>query len=187
MEATPPKLFTYDDYLALPDDGRRYEVLEGELCMTPAPLTRHQEILTKLLVLIGAHVSKQHLGKLFSAPIDVVLSMVDTVQPDILFVSKDRLRIIAAKNVVAIPDFIIEIASPSSAQRDREEKRRLYQKYELPEYWIVDPDTQTVDLSIYFDNHLNLVETLKTGQQLRSRQIEGLTVNIGDIFDSDPS
>ena len=73
------------------------------------------------------------------------------------------------------------------AQRDREEKRRLYQKYELPEYWIVDPDTQTVDLFIYFDNHLNLVETLKTGQQLRSRQIEGLTVNIGDMFDFYPS
>ena len=151
--------------------------------MTPAPLTQHQEILTNLMVLIGGYVSNHRLGKLFSAPTDVVLSMTDTVQPDILFVSTNRLQTVAVKNVVAIPDLIVEIVSPSSAQRDREEKRRLYERYELPEYWIVDPEPQTVELFLYFDNHLNLIENLKMGQQLRSRQIEGLTLDLTDIFD----
>jgi Uma2 family endonuclease len=176
MEATP---FTYDDYLALPDDGKRYEVIEGELLVTPASLTQHQEVLTRLMILMGSHVSKHCLGKLFSAPTDVVLSMTDTVQPDILFISKGRLRIIAVKNVVAIPDLIVEIVSPSSAERDREDKRKLYEKYELPEYWIVDPETQTVDLFLYFDNHLNLIETLRGGQFLRSRQIDELSIITG--------
>lgn len=178
-----PKLVTYDDYLALPADGKRYEIIDGELSMTPAPSTRHQEIVTRLLVLIGSHVAKHHLGVLLSAPTDVVLSMIDTVQPDILFVSQSRIRIVATNNVVAIPDLIVEVVSPSSTQRDRGEKWKLYQKYELPEYWIVDPDSQTIDLFTYFDHHLNLVETLKSGQQLRSRQIEGLVLNVHEVFE----
>lgn len=182
MKVTP-KLVTYDDYVALPDDGQRYEIVNGELFVTPATSIRHQEIITKLLVLVGSYVSKHRLGVLLTAPTDVVLSMIDTVQPDVLFVSESRLKLVATNNVVAIPDLIIEVVSPSSAQRDRGEKWKLYQKYELPEHWVVDPDSKTIDFFSYFDNHLNLVETLGSGQQLRSCQIEGLVINVSEVFE----
>lgn len=174
--------FTYDDYLALPNDGKRYEIIEGELLMTPAPSTEHQDLHGRLFALIRLHTDKNDLGKTLSAPTDVVLSMVDLVQPDILFVANGRANIIAKKNIVGIPNLIVEILSPNTGKRDREEKWKLYQRYELPEYWIVDPETHSVDVFIYFDNHLNLVETLTVGQQLKAQQIAGLTIDLSDIF-----
>jgi Uma2 family endonuclease len=174
--------FTYDDYLALPDDGKRYEVIEGEISMTPAPSPRHQEIQADLCARMVLHVREHLLGKVYVSPIDVVLSMVDIVQPDVLFVSKDRMDIVAKKNIVGIPNLIVEILSPSSAERDRVEKMDLYQRYGLPEYWIVDPDSQMVEVYLSVANRLEKVETLKTGERLHSRQIPGLVLELSEIF-----
>jgi Uma2 family endonuclease len=87
---TLPKPFTYDDYLALPDDGKRYEIIEGELSMTPAPTPRHQAIQLRLGSLLLAYVDKQPLGRVFISPIDLALSLVDVVQPDVLFIAQGR-------------------------------------------------------------------------------------------------
>lgn len=177
--ATP---FTYDDYLSLPDDGRRYEVMEGELCVTPAPVPRHQEIQTWLASLLIVHVRNHSLGKVYTAPIDVVLSMVDIVQPDILFIAKDRLQTVARKNIVGTPDLIVEILSLGSSERDRVNKLALYERYALPEYWIVDPDAQTIEVYLLTAGRLAKVETLKMGDQLRARQIPGLVLKVAEIF-----
>jgi len=176
--------FTYDDYLALPDDGKRYQVIEGEISMTPAPSPRHQEIQADLCARMVLHVREHLLGKVYVSPIDVALSMVDIVQPDILFVAKDRMDIVAKKNIVGIPNLIVEILSPSSVERDRVEKMTLYERYGLPEYWIVDPDSQTVDVYLSAANRLEKVETLKVGEELHSRQIPGLVLELSEIFKS---
>jgi Uma2 family endonuclease len=110
--------------------------------------------------------------------------MVDVVQPDVLFVARDRLHIIAKKNLVGIPNLIVEILSPSSTTRDQKEKLNLYQRYGLPEYWIVDPDSQTVEVCLSVGNRLERVESLKTGEQLHARQIPGLVLELSEIFKS---
>jgi Uma2 family endonuclease len=179
---TSTKPFTYDDYLALPDDGKRYEIIDGELTMTPAPLPRHQEVLLALGARLLQFVDSHSLGKVYVAPIDVALSMVDIVQPDVLFIARDRIQIVARKNVVGIPDLVIEILSPSSSRRDREEKLSLYQRFELPEYWIVDPDTETIEVYFYAESRLEKVEILKRGEQLHSRQIPGLVLEVTEVF-----
>jgi len=177
-----PTPFTYDDYIALPDDGKRYEIIEGEVSMTPAPSTRHQEVQIRLSSALFFYVDKHSLGRVLSSPVDLVLSMVDVVQPDVLFVARDRVHIIAKKNLVGIPNLIVEILSPSSTTRDQKEKLNLYQRYGLPEYWIVDPDSQTVEVYLSAANRLEKVETLKTGEQLHSRQIPGLVLELSEIF-----
>ena len=174
--------FTYDDYLVLPDDGKRYQVIEGEISMTPAPSPRHQEIQADLCARMVLHVREHLLGKVYASPIDVALSMVDIVQPDILFVAKDRMDIVAKKNLVGIPNLIVEILSPSSVERDRVDKMALYERFGLPEYWIVDPDSQTVDVYLSAANRLEKVETLKAGEELHSRQIPGLVLELSEVF-----
>ena len=179
---TLPKPFTYDDYIAMPEDGKRYEIIEGDLSMTPAPGPRHQAVQLRLGSLLLAYLDKHAVGRVFLSPIDLVLSMVDVVQPDLLFVGQSRSNIIAEKNIVGIPNLIVEILSPSSTTRDQEEKPNLYQRYGLPEYWIVDPDSQTIDVYLSAANRLDKVEILKAGEKLRSRQIPGLVLELSEVF-----
>jgi Uma2 family endonuclease len=177
-----PKPFTYDDYLALPDDGKRYEIIEGEVSVTPAPTPRHQTIQLRLGSLLLAYLDRSSMGRVFVSPIDLALSMVDVVQPDILFVARDRAHIIAKKNIVGIPNLIVEILSPSSTTRDQREKLKLYQRYGLPEYWIVDPETKRVAVYLFGDGRLNKSHTLKAGQQVATNQMPGLTLEVAEIF-----
>jgi len=179
---TLPKPFTYDDYIALPDDGKRYEIIDGDVSMTPAPTPSHQTIQLRLGSLLLAYLDRHALGRVFVSPIDLVLSMVDVVQPDLLFVGQSRSNIIAEKNIVGIPNLIVEILSPSSTKRDQKEKLDLYQRYGLPEYWIVDPDSQTVEVYLSAANRLDKLETLKAGERLHSRQIAGLVLELSEIF-----
>ncbi|MGH7791389.1 MAG: Uma2 family endonuclease, partial [Thermodesulfobacteriota bacterium] len=110
---------TYEDYLLLPEDGNRYEILDGELNVTPAPTTKHQTISGNLFVILHRYVREQRAGKVFSAPVDVILDYSSIVQPDLIFVSKEREEIITEKNVQGAPDLVIEILSPNTVKIDR--------------------------------------------------------------------
>jgi len=180
--ATVPKPFTYDDYLALPDDGKRYEVIEGDLSMTPAPSPLHQQIQLTLGSSLLAFVKKHSLGRIYVAPIDVALSLVDIVQPDVLFVANDRMHVVAQRNIIGIPNLIVEILSPTSTKRDRVEKLALYQRYALPEYWIVDPEGEGVETYVYQDSSLKKMATLKPGDEVQSRKIPGFSLKVADVF-----
>ena len=151
--------FTYGDYLLLPEGDRR-ELIEGDFFITPVPNIRHQEsgsitpvpnirhqvISRNLGIRLWEHVDTNGLGQVFLAPTDVVLSPESVVQPDILFVSNERRGIITEANVSGAPDLVVEILSPSTAERDRELKLTLYARYGVREYWIVDPDDETVEV-----------------------------------------
>lgn len=137
--------FTYQDYLLLPED-RRYELVDGDLYMTPSPATRHQRISRNLELILHLHVTERDLGEILDAPCDVVLSATDVVQPDILFVSKERLSIIGEQNVSAAPDLVVEILSPATQDRDRGIKAKLYARAGVKELWIVDPETRTIEV-----------------------------------------
>ncbi len=180
---TRAKTVTYDDYLALPDDGKKHEIIDGELYMTPAPLTNHQRISGRIEFELRKFVTENKLGEVFYAPLDVVLSMTDIVQPDILFVSKDRSHIITKKNIIAAPDLIIEILSETTETLDRVTKKNLYERYGVKEYWIVDPSARTVEQYVLENKSYRNVGTFKEQDVVEVKTIGGLTVKLGEVFE----
>ena len=142
--STPTFKFTYADYRSAPDD-KRYELLDGDLVVVPAPREIHQRVLMNLSIpAMGQSIKLTGSGHIYAAPFDVVLSDTDVVQPDLLFVSNERAHIITDENVQGAPDLVVEILSPSTAERDKTFKRSLYAKHGVKEYWLVDTDAETV-------------------------------------------
>ncbi|MCC7372730.1 MAG: Uma2 family endonuclease [Chloroflexi bacterium] len=144
--ATPVKraALTYQDYLQLPDDGLRYEIIEGELHVSPAPSMKHQWTATQLTAVLGVHVYDNDLGHVCSAPTDVYLADGSIVQPDVLFISRDRLHIVTDPNVRGAPDLVVEIIAPSSMTTDQETKCDLYAKHGVKHCWVFEPVAQWV-------------------------------------------
>jgi Uma2 family endonuclease len=142
--ATKIKL-TYQDYVLLPDDGKRYEILDGDLYVTPSPTARHQRISFNLSVALGQHVKANRLGEVLCAPLDVILADDSIAQPDILFISNERLPIVRDW-VHGAPDLVIEILSPGTRERDRTLKRHLYARHGVRELWLADPEARTVEV-----------------------------------------
>jgi Uma2 family endonuclease len=139
-------VLTYEDYLHLPNDGRRYEILEGELFVSPAPKTRHQIIATNLAETLNRQVRKHKLGRVLVAPTDVVLSRTDVAQPDLLFISSQRLKILTEQNVQGAPDLIVEILCEFTEEQDRTLKMQIYARHGVREYWLIDPDREVVEV-----------------------------------------
>lgn len=119
--------FTYEDYLLFPDDGKRHELIDGEHYVTPSPSTKHQRISGNLLYFLKDHLRRTKAGRMFDAPMDVVLSDFDVVQPDLLFVSSARASIITEKNIQGAPDLVVEILSDGTRKTDEIIKRKLYE------------------------------------------------------------
>lgn len=145
MALPVPRHWTYEDYCAIPDDGRRYEVIGGKLYMAPAPNIAHQFASGELYRRLANHNVQHHLGILLSAPTDVLLTQDTVVQPDILFVKAERSQIVTRQNVAGAPDLVIEILSPGTARRDRREKLEAYAAFGVPHYWILDAERHTLE------------------------------------------
>lgn len=142
----PQGQWTYAAYAALPDDGQRYEVIEGVLYMAPAPNESHQNASTNLVILLGIHVKNAGLGRVYHAPFDVELAPNTVLQPDIVVVLNANTGIITPSRIVGAPDLVIEIASPSTATYDRSTKLQAYAQAGVDEYWIADPHAQTIEV-----------------------------------------
>jgi Uma2 family endonuclease len=138
-------ILTYADYEALPDDGRRYEIHDGELAVTPAPGTRHQRSSGHLYYLLRQHVETHSLGEVFYAPLDVILSETTVVQPDLVYLDPTRRALVSERGIEGPPTLAAEIVSPSTTRMDRTTKRQLYARYGVPYYWIVDPAARAVE------------------------------------------
>lgn len=136
---------TYDDFLLFPEDGKRHELIDGDHYVTPSPNVRHQRISRRLLQLIGNWLEEHPLGEVLDAPLDVILSQFDVVEPDLLYVSRERaVELLAGEHVAGAPDLVIEIVSPGTRGRDETIKRRLYEQSGVGEYWVVDPEIDAV-------------------------------------------
>lgn len=173
---------TYHDYLLLPEDSNRYEIIDGDLFMTPSPATRHQRISRRLLVCLDRFVQERRLGEVFDAPIDVLLSDTDVVVPDLVFVSRERTKIVTEKNIKGAPDLLIEILSPSTAGRDRDIKMKRYAKFKVPEYWIVDPDACSVEIFRLGAGGYRLRASGRRTGTLDSPTLPGLELDIRTLF-----
>jgi Uma2 family endonuclease len=147
--------WTYQDYAALPNDGRRYEVHAGELSMTPSPTSDHQIVLTRLLLILDCHVETRNLGLVLPAPLDVILSEssreTTILQPDIVYLAAERLPALRRRGVVGPPTLVVEILSPGTAATDRRTKSALYARHGVPYYWLVDPETRVVESYVLRD------------------------------------
>ena len=136
---------TYADYAALPDDGRRYELIDGELLVTPSPSFSHQWVVGRLFVILDQHVRSRRLGVVFVSPLDVILNERSAPQPDIGFVASSREALITDRGVEGAPTLVVEVLSPSRPALDLVKKRKLYRENGIAHYWIADPEERTLE------------------------------------------
>ena len=145
--SAPVRGWTYEEFARLPDDGNRYEVIDGELFVTPAPSSIHQRVSARLGTELRVFATNQHrLGEVLYAPLDVILGEADYVQPDIIFLRKERGTLLTKRGIEGPPDLVVEILSPTTAIRDRTIKRERYARHGVPEYWIVDTVARRVEV-----------------------------------------
>jgi Uma2 family endonuclease len=137
---------TYEDYCHLPNDGKRYEIIAGELYVSPAPRILHQLVSGRLFFHLYGYVSAHDLGLVLSAPTDIVFSRINIVQPDLIFIAKAHLHIVTETNIKGALDLLIEVLSPSTVDVDRDIKRKLYARFGVKEYWIVHPEERFAEV-----------------------------------------
>lgn len=174
--------FTYEDYLLLPEDGKQYEIIEGELFMTPAPIIKHQNVLSELGERLRRFVLKNHLGNVFYAPCDVIFSKTNVVQPDILFISKANQAIVTEKNIQGAPDLLIEITSASTKEKDVILKKKLYAKFGVKEYWIVFMEEEKIEVWQLQEKTFSLDNVYQRQDVLKSPLLQGLEIQLSEIF-----
>ena len=181
VDTKPTTKLTYEDYCKTSDD-ERWELLDGELVMAPSPTTAHQRVSGKLFRLLADFVEGADLGELLGAPLDVVLSDTNVVQPDLLFVSTGRQHIITDTNIQGAPDLVVEILSPSTTSRDWRIKMDLYAQHGVREYWIVDPEGQRVWVMAGGDGVLDEVGNYARGDTLISPTLTGFSTALDQVF-----
>jgi Uma2 family endonuclease len=176
---------TYEDYLLFPDDGKRHEIIEGDHNVTPAPKTKHQKVSFNLALALGSFVKQRDLGLVFAAPYDVILSDENVVQPDLLFVSSARASIVTEDNIRGAPDLIVEIISETTRKKDEVTKRKLYERFGVQEYWVVDPELETVKVFRGArQGYGRAVELSKEANNvLSTKLLAGFHLPLAEIFD----
>ena len=183
----PKVKMTVRDYMSLPEsEEKRYELIDGELYMVPAPTFWHQKISGRLFKILIDFVLERGLGEVAYAPLDVVLSDQDVFQPDIMFVSVERAGIIGSQ-IRGAPDLVVEVLSPGTAERDRNVKRSRYARFGVREYWIVDPEARSIEIMQAGETGFEIVRVYPQGVIAASPLLEGLRIDVSHIFADIPS
>ena len=178
-----PIKLTYEDYVELPDDGRRYEILDGELEVSPAPAPLHQRVSLNLSVILDGHVRPRRLGRMYFAPIDVLLADTTIVQPDLVFVSVERESMVTRRAIEGPPELVVEILSPWSIRRDRVTKAALYARFGIGHYWLLDPEAHTFEVYEAAGAEYRLVATHGASGTMRTALFPGLELDLGLVWD----
>ena len=183
--AAPGVKLTYEDLLLFPDDGKRHELIDGEHYVTPPPNIKHQTIVTNLGGMIWNYLQEHRVGRMFNVTVDVVLSNFDVVEPDVQFISRAREGILTKQNVRGAPDLVVEVGSPRTRKRDETIKRRLYERFGVSEYWVIDPELDTIKVYRRVDEHyVRAAElSLENGDVLTTPQLPGLEMPLSKIFE----
>jgi Uma2 family endonuclease len=185
MVATISKV-KYEQFreMEIPDgDTHIYELLNGEIVKRASPNSPHQNLHAELFVILGSYVKQNKLGKFYSAPFDVVLDDENVPQPDIFFISKERSFIIDPEGpVMGAPDLIIEITSPGTARIDRGDKRDLYERFQVKEYWIADPKNASIEVYNLVDGRYKLLSYAAIQGEIESKALPGLGLKMEDLF-----
>ena len=183
--ARPGVKLTYDYLLRLPEDRMRHELIDGVHYVTPPPNLNHQGISGNLYLLIASWLEVQPTGRIYYAPVDVVFSVFDVVEPDLLYASNGRMAEIATtKHLRGAPNLVIEIGSPSTRKRDETIKKGLYEQRGVDEYWIVDPRVDVVRVLRREGREFGRVVELSrgAGDVLTTPLLPGLDLPLSRVF-----
>ncbi len=175
------KRLTYVDYEALPEVAP-YQLIDGELIMTPAPTLFHQNIIGNIYQLLRPFVESNDIERVFLSPIDVRLTDTDVYQPDLIFIQKDHVSKIGRDKLNVIPDLAVEVLSPSSAFYDLMHKKTVYAESGVAEYWIVDPKDETVEIFRQDGGRFVSDAYFKNSDVLQSPLFPGFTMKLEDVF-----
>jgi Uma2 family endonuclease len=179
----PQGSWTYDAYAALPDDGNRYEIVQGVLLMSPAPEPAHQGIVEEINSYLRTQILSTKRGLVFTSPIDVVLSEHVSVQPDVLVILKEHLDRVGSKRIAGAPDLVVEVISPGSKFQDRVVKHSVYERFGVPEYWLVKSDDQTIEVFVLDKGNYRSLGIFRGEQPLKSHLIPANTTPVSQFFD----
>jgi len=185
--SSPGVKLTYDDFVQFPDDGLRHELIDGEHYVTPSPNTKHQRVSINLTVLIGGWLERNPIGQVFHAPFDVVFSKYDVVEPDLLYLSNERASdALTPLHVRGVPELVIEIGAPGTRKRDETIKRRLYERAGVTDYWVVDPQIDTIRVYRREGNGFARVVELsaESSDVLTTTLLPGLEIPLSRVFKS---
>jgi Uma2 family endonuclease len=174
-------VWTYADYCVLPQDFNRHEIIEGDHVVTPSPTTKHQRVLANLTSLLNAYVNAQGLGIVLAAPMDVLLAPTSVVQPDLLFISKERLGIIKEANIQGAPDLVVEVLSPSTAAIDRGGKMSLYARYGVLHYWILEARHLSLETYEIREGEYELTSQFKKDGLVKVSLFPGLSISLAEL------
>jgi len=182
MKAVAMEPLTVEDYRQLPETGPRYQLIEGDLYMAPAPNRYHQDISLNITVMLANFLAKHRSGKLYEAPFDVYFDEFNAYQPDIIFVSKKNLEILTDAGAEGAPDFIVEILSPKTALLDKKHKRKVFARSGVKELWFVDPETRQVDIYFLQKDAEHPAATYSDKDTFTSPHFPGLNIKGATIF-----
>jgi len=181
IEIPQKEVYTYADYALLPE-GAPYQLIGGKLVMTPAPTTYHQTISTRLLEKFLFFMAGKDIGMIYHAPIDVYFEEKETYQPDIIFITKERLPIIEHAKINGAPDLVVEILSPSTGYYDLKKKARTYARFGVKEYWVADPEDKSIEVYKGQEEKFVLDQRVEEEGKIKSLILDGLEVEAKDIF-----
>lgn len=173
---------TVHDYMQLPEDTKKTELIEGELFMSPSPLRFHQDILIRLSSMIWSYLQAKPIGKVYAAPFDVVLTDLNVFQPDVCYFSKARYTSLTKQGADGAPDLVIEILSPGSVKHDLGVKKEIYARTGVEEFWSVDPVKRTITVYQLSENSTTPRATLVEGKTLTTPLLPGLKIKVRDVF-----
>jgi Uma2 family endonuclease len=181
----PDRRLTYDDFLLFPDDGLRHEVIDGVHYVTAAPSLRHQDLIGRLYLALGNFLAGHpSLGRAFLSPVDVIFTIHDIVEPDLVFVAADQLAIMTEKNIQGAPAIVVEVVSKSTRRRDERIKKGLFDRGDVREYWIVDPDRSHI--IVYRRNDAGFTAltpvTAAGDALLTSPLLPGFSLSVSELF-----
>lgn len=176
--------FTHADLLVMPDDGKRREIVDGDLFVTPSPLSKHQVAVSRIAAAFFRYLDDHPIGELLMAPLDVILSDYDVLEPDLLLILNEH-RGIIQDWVRGAPDLVVEVLSPTTARQDRGPKLKAYARFGVPEYWIVDLEQRMIEVYRRTGQGFGPAQTVQGQETLTSPLLPGFALNLLDIFPSE--
>ena len=169
---------SYGDLLRHPEDGRRYEIYDGEVFVVPAPLPVHQRAVRRLLRILDDYAARYG-GEVFTSPIDIVFSEYDVIQPDLVYFASGRHHLVPDKLPIrSSPDLVVEVLSPSTRDADRGRKLQTFARFRVPEYWIVDPEAPAVEVLALTGSQFHLHSSGSAGEIVSSATLPKLTFEV---------